>query len=174
MHSLYELSVETFLRTLDGAITIMEKGEQYYQENNKNLDELITMQLADDMLPFTFQVNSVRHHSLNAVKGMIRGEFNPPEPLPKLDYQGLKQVLIDAREELQQYSEDEINALVGNPMYFRMGDMELPFSTENFILSFSIPNLYFHLATLYDMLRMNGVPLSKSDYLSKTKIGLPE
>lgn len=174
MHSLYELSVETFLNVIDAGIAIMEKGEAYYQENNKNLNDLISMQLADDMLPFTFQVNSVRHHSLNAVKGIIRGEFNPPKPLPELDYHGLKQVLIDAKVELEAFTENEINALQGKPMYFRMGDMELPFSTENFILSFSIPNLYFHLTTLYNMLRIEGVPLGKGDYLAKSRLGLPE
>jgi len=39
---------------------------------------------------------------------------------------------------------DTINATAGNAMHFRMGDFEIPFTSENFIQSFSLPNLYFH------------------------------
>ena len=49
--------------------------------------------------------------------------------------------------------------------------MEIPFTNENFVLGFSIPNLNFHATTAYDLLRMNGVQLSKMDYLGELKMG---
>ena len=33
------------------------------------------------------------------------------------------------------------------------------------MLSFSIPNFYFHTTTLYGILRQQGVPVGKLDYL---------
>ena len=48
---------------------------------------------------------------------------------------------------------------------FAAGDRRRLFTAEEFVLSFSVPNLHFHAATVYDMLRLKGVPLGKRDYL---------
>ena len=40
---------------------------------------------------------------------------------------------------------------------------------EDFLLSFSIPNFYFHVTTAYDILRSRGVVLGKADYLGRTR-----
>lgn len=36
---------------------------------------------------------------------------------------------------------------------------------KRFILSLGMPNFFFHLQTVYSILRMKGVPLGKADYL---------
>jgi hypothetical protein len=46
----------------------------------------------------------------------------------------------------------------------------MSFTVENFILSFSLPNFYFHATTTYDMLRMAGVPLGKMDFLGELRV----
>ena len=65
---------------------------------------------------------------------------------------------------------DEVNALQGKDMAFQMRDFRIPFLAETFILSFSLPNFYFHAATTYDLLRMKGVPLGKRDFLGQMRI----
>ena len=103
--------------------------------------------------------------------GLIKGEFGPPPATPELDYQGLINLLSEALTELDAIDADGLEAIVDKPMYFRMGDFELPFTASNFIHSFSLPNLYFHATTIYDMLRIKGVPLSKMDFLGNMNIG---
>ena len=68
-------------------------------------------------------------------------------------------------------SREGIDALADGPMLFKMGSTEIPFTTGNFILSFSLPNFYFHATTTYDVLRMHGVPLGKVDYLGALRVG---
>ena len=174
MTDLYDLSIGTYKRVLASTIAVMEKGAAYFNEQGLDLSDLVDMQLAPDMKAFPFQVNSVRHHSLGAAKGIVAGEFAPPPEIPELDYQGLIKLLSEALVEVDNIKAETINAVAGKAMYFRAGDFELPFTTENFILSFSLPNLYFHAATIYDMLRIKGVPLGKMDYMGKTAVGLPE
>ena len=41
------------------------------------------------------------------------------------------------------------------------------FTGQNYLLQFATPNVYFHTATAYDILRHNGVVLGKADYLGK-------
>jgi hypothetical protein len=54
---------------------------------------------------------------------------------------------------------------------FRIGGNEIPFTTTRFLLSFSLPNFYFHATTTYTVLRLHGVPLGKRDYLGQLRIG---
>jgi hypothetical protein len=39
------------------------------------------------------------------------------------------------------------------------------FTGTNYFLQFAVPNVYFHAATAYGILRHNGVPLGKADFL---------
>ena len=55
-------------------------------------------------------------------------------------------------------------------MCFSMGDMRMDFTAEEFLLSFSQPNFYFHATTAYDILRWKGVPLGKRDFLGRPRI----
>jgi hypothetical protein len=35
-----------------------------------------------------------------------------------------------------------------------------------YVNDFVVPNLYFHLTTAYDILRMHGVPVGKRDFMT--------
>ncbi|MEP7210636.1 MAG: DUF1993 domain-containing protein [Alphaproteobacteria bacterium] len=45
------------------------------------------------------------------------------------------------------------------------GGQEMSVTCGNFLTGFVFPNLYFHAATAYDILRHNGVALGKKDFL---------
>ena len=55
---------------------------------------------------------------------------------------------------------------------FDLRGMKLPFTAENFLLSFSQPNFYFHAATAYDILRAKGLSLGKRDFLGQLRMKL--
>lgn len=173
MTTLYDLAIGNYKRVVDSAIAVMDKGEKYFAEQGLDLTDVVAMRLAPDMAAFPFQVLSVRHHSLGAAQGLLAGEFSPPPAAPELDYKGLEGLLTDTLAELDAIAPDDIAGAAGKAMYFRMKDFEIPFTAENFVLSFSLPNLYFHATTLYDMLRIKGVPLGKMDFLGKMQVGLP-
>ncbi len=174
MTTLYDLSIGTYQRVLEATLAVMEKGAIYFGEQGLDLNDVVEMRLAPDMAAFPFQVNSVRHHSLGAIKGAMSGEFGPPPEIPELDYRGLMGLLTEALAELATIKADDVAATKGKGMHFRAGSFEIPFTTENFILSFSLPNLYFHATTIYDMLRIKGVPLGKLDFLGNMLVGLPK
>ena len=49
-----------------------------------------------------------------------------------------------------------------------MGDEQATLSGADYFLLFSLPNFYFHLTTAYNILRTNGVPLVKDDFMGRT------
>ena len=169
--SIYDLSVGSYLQTLGGIASVLQKGADYAAENDLDLEEVVETRLHPDMLPFRFQVISVFHHSLGAINGIKEGIFTPPPSMPDLDYAGLKALVEDASTELQAMSNEGVNALEGKAMMFKAGKFEVPFTAENFLLSFSLPNFYFHATTTYDILRMAGVPLGKMDILGQLRVG---
>lgn len=170
--SLYDMSVASYLQITGGALGVMDKGAEHCAQNNLDPNDVVGKRLCDDMLPFHFQIVSIVHHSLGSVKGMRSGEFRPPAGYPETDYSGLRALLQSAHDELKEMDPESINALAGGNTIFKLGEHEIPFTNENFVLSFSQPNLYFHATTAYDLLRELGVPLSKRDFLGAMRTGI--
>ena len=50
---------------------------------------------------------------------------------------------------------------------------QLAFTSETFLLSFSLPNFHFHAVTAYNILRSRGVPLGKRDYEGQLRTRSP-
>lgn len=170
--SLYDLSVGSYLQCVASVAKVMDKGRRYADEQGIALDDIVSTRLAPDMLPFRFQILSVVHQSIGAIQDIEAGESAPPSSIEPLDYAALEALVQTTLEELRAVDADQINSFSGKPVVFKMGELQIPFSAENFVLSFSLPNLYFHATTAYDILRQQGVPLSKRDYLGQMRVGI--
>lgn len=168
--SLYDLSVTNYLQTLGAVEGFLGKSASHFSDSKVDANAVADERLAPDMLPFRFQIHSVVHHSLGAIRGVQAGVFAPPGPVPALDFAGLQKQVGEAREELQNLSPAEVNGLEGKDMVFQIRDNKLPFTAEGFLLSFSLPNFYFHATTAYDILRSKGVPLGKRDFLGRMRM----
>jgi len=168
--SLYDLSVANYLQTLEGVVGFLEKGLAHFTTKGGDVDEIVETRLFPDMLPFRFQLQSVAHHSLGAIEGVKKGLFQPPPQAPAYGYRGLQQLVGDAREALQKMTPAEVNALEGKDVVFQLHDFKMPFTAQGFLLSFSLPNFYFHATTAYDILRMKGVPIGKRDYMGSMRL----
>ena len=169
--SFYDTSVATYLQTLGGVIGFLEKGREHCEANGIDLKSVVETRLFPDMNPFRFQVFTVAHMTSGALKALQNGRFAPPGPVPDLDYAGLQQLVGDTRDELAKVSRERVEALEKNQVLFQIGDFKMPFTAPNFVLSFSLPNLFFHATTAYDMLRMKGVPIGKANFLGPMRIG---
>ena len=55
-------------------------------------------------------------------------------------------------------------------MRFSYGERHMDFTTEDFLLSFSQPNFYFHSTTTYAILRWKGVTIGKQDFLGRIRL----
>ena len=169
--SLYDLSVTNYLQTLGAMEGFLAKGIAHFQESKTDPNDILETRLVADMLPFKFQVWATAHHSKAAIDGVKEGVFGPPAPIPAtIDYTGLQKAVTEARESLQQVKPEELDALQGKDVTFQLPNMKIPFTAEGFLLSFSLPNFYFHATTAYDILRHKGVPLGKRDFLGKMRL----
>jgi hypothetical protein len=168
--SLYDAVVPSNIQVLGAVDGLLTKAESFCGERGMAEAELIEARLAPDMLPFGYQVKSCTHHAIGGIEGTRAGRFSPDLKPWATDFAGLHAGVREAIAKLEAIDRAEFDALADTDTAFVMGDFRLPFGGANFLLSFSQPNFYFHATTAYAILRAQGVPLGKRDFLGKLRV----
>jgi hypothetical protein len=171
--SLYSAIVPNYLQILAAVSGLLDKAEAHCAEHAMEPDDLLKGRLADDMLPFGYQVKSCSAHSIGAIDGVRAGVFSPDMTPWPTTFDGLRSATTSALAKIEALTPDEVNGFVGQDMRFEMGEMRMPFTAEEFLLSFSQPNFYFHATTAYDILRSRGVKLGKRDFMGRPRLKMP-
>lgn len=168
--TLYDATVANYLQILGAVGGFLDKSLTFFREKEIDPAEVVETRLAADMLPLWFQIVSVAHHSRGAMEAARSGVFVTPSGKPDLDYAALQALVAEARSELSGLTPEAVEALIGRDVIFRIGGRELPFTAEGFLMSFSLPNFFFHATTAYDILRHKGAPLGKRDFMGRLKL----
>jgi hypothetical protein len=163
--SLYAATIPSYLQILGSVAGLLDKAQSYCAEKGVAPKDLIGARLAEDMNPFAYQVKSTAVHSLGAIEGVRRGVFSPDQTVPPDSFEALKARITETTEALRAIEPGEVDGFMGRDMQFAFGSRHVDFTAENFLLSFSQPNFYFHAATAYDILRWKGMPIGKRDFL---------
>ncbi len=168
--SLHAVAVETYLQILPSIAGLVGKAEEHCQSNGLPDSALTEASLAEDMWPFAKQVFECGHHSARAIEGVRAGVFSPEvDPVPS-DFATLHKQVADSIATLEAVDPGELDAVAGRDMKFKFGEREMPFTVEGFLLTFSLPNFYFHATTAYDILRGKGLQIGKMDFLGKIRL----
>ncbi|MFN2099973.1 DUF1993 family protein [Altererythrobacter sp. MF3-039] len=164
--TLYDAFVPTCQQILGALNGVLDKGQAYAAEHGISDDEMLGARLAEDMWNLPWHPRSCWMHSAYAIAQVKTGEFTPNfETIPD-SWDGMRAQVQTALDDLEKVSADELEAIADNSVHFVLGGKRLmEFTVQDFLLSFSIPNVMFHATTAYDILRMKGVPLSKRDFM---------
>ncbi len=162
--SLYDASVGSYLQVTRAVAGFLDRGLKFANEKGIDPNSIVQDRIYEDMLPFSFQITSVAHHGAGSIEALKSGIATPPTAPQPTDYAGCQAMIADAIAKLEKATPAEVNALENNDVTFKFGEASLPFKADAFILSFSIPNFYFHATTAYDILRAKGAPLGKRHF----------
>ena len=162
---LFNITCGTFEQMLQSTKSFMGKAREHFEENKIPLQKIAEYRLAEDMMPLQFQVMSVAQHSHGALEGVADGWFTPPDSGEGKSYQDLEKVLADALVGVREFQQETVNGFEHRDLTFKLGKRELPFEGGVFLRTFSLPNFYFHVTATYSILRQNGAPLGKADFL---------
>ncbi len=163
--SLYDATIPSNLQILRALDALLDKAEAFATEQGIPPEALIDARLADDMLPFGYQLKACAAHSVGGIDGVRGGSFSPDRSPWPTDFAGLHTVLRDAIATLEAIDRAELDLLADADTSFQFGTLVMPFTGANFLLSFSQPNFYFHATTAYAILRARGMPLGKRDFM---------
>lgn len=173
--SLYDATIPSNIQILGAMRGLTERAEAFCADTGKSEKELLTSHLGEDMLPLAWQIKWTSTHSFGAIEGVRAGVFSPDRTAPPQSFADLRAQIDRAIAGLKAIAPEEVESFIGKDMRFLMPDrgLELNFTAENFLLSFSQPNFYFHAATAYDLLRHAGVGIGKRDFLGAMRIKAP-
>ena len=168
--SLYDITVPSYRQTLGAVAGLLDKAEAHCKEKSIPPSEIIEARLFEDMFPFSYQVKSTVFHSVGALNALAGGVFSPDLTPPPNTLAALRERVSTGLAALDAFKPADINAYEGRDMRFEFKDFKMPFTAENFLMSFSLPNFYFHATTAYDILRHKGVMVGKRDYMGQLRL----
>lgn len=162
--SLYSASVPVFQRMLGNLLAIIEKAEANAAERRIKPEVLVNSRLAPDMHPLSFQVQS----ATDRTKFFVARVTGQPAPAWADTEQTLEELKVRINKGLEYLAKVKPVDLDGSedklvPLKVRGEDVQL--KAQDYLFNNVMPNFYFHLATAYDILRHNGVPIGKRDFI---------
>ena len=176
--TLYDLSVPTFLQTTGAVTAFLNRAAKHCAEIGADPDDFVPARLYSDMAPLHFQIEALTHHAVWGLEALKTGMFSPPPLVGPMPFADLQATVAQAVHSLEALTPEEVNSWSGRALdidLYRPVDEEnastskwapkvLALTSETFLLSYSLPNFYFHVVTAYDILRTRGVPIGKGDY----------
>ena len=93
--SLYAATIPSYQQVLGAVSGLIGTAEAFCAEKGIAPEDIIKARLAEDMLPFAYQVKSTAVHSLGAIEGVRRGVFSPDMTPPPESFAALKARIAD-------------------------------------------------------------------------------
>ena len=169
--TLHAATVPAWLQIIASTRVLVESAEAWCDANGHDHSEILGAKLADDMWSFDWQINSVWMHSAHALAATESGTFEPNFSDIPGSFDACRAKLDLARTSLGAVTPETLEDRAENHLDFVLGGtVRMSFTAQNFLLSFSNPNFFFHAATAYDILRMKGLDVGKRDYLGAVAV----
>ena len=162
--SLYSVSVPVFERMLRNLLEIIGKAEANAAERKIKPEVLVASRLAPDMLPLAFQVQSATDRAKLFV-ARVTGQVAPSWTDNEQTLEELKARLDKALAYLAGVKASDLDGNEDKPVSLKGRGEDVQQPALDYLLLNVMPNFYFHVTTAYDILRHNGVPLGKRDFV---------
>ena len=162
--SMYQASVPPILKTLEALSTILDKAVAYAEANKIKPEVLVSYRLRPDMLPLSAQIQI----ATDQVKGMasrLAGTEVPSFPDTEVTFDDLRARIAKTIAHVKSFTPAQSDGSEDKDIAFKAGPNELKFKGQQYLTTWVLPNLYFHVTTAYAILRHCGVPLVKRDFL---------
>ncbi|KAI1812497.1 hypothetical protein GGS20DRAFT_587417 [Poronia punctata] len=164
MTSLYDLTFPPTINILKTQQGLLEKAEALASEKGTPINELLEIRLAPDMWPLSQQVIISALHATNLVRKLAGGTPNEV-PFGPASLENAKKYLSESIASLETVKPEQVNGKEAEVITAHMGSFEMDMKTVDYVQGYALPNLFFHTTTLYNILRSQGAPLGKRDFI---------
>ncbi len=163
--SLYDTSIATYIRMLGNLSHFLDKAETYAVEQKVPLTSFTEASLGHGMFPLARQIQLAS----DAAKGggaRLAGVEAPAMPDTETTFPELKERIAKTIAFLETLKRDQVEGQEGREIVLTFPGRTMEFTGQTFLLTFSLPNFLFHVTTAYAILRSQGVPIGKMDFLA--------
>jgi hypothetical protein len=163
---MYQASAQVFIHNLNNLSAILKAAAANAKARGIDPAVLLNARLAPDMHPLTRQVQIMTDNAKGCsarLAGVEPPVFEDNEAtFAELDAR-IKRTLAFIRGlKAAQFEGSESRAIV-----MKMPIGTLSFKGADYLNGWALPNFYFHYTTAYSILRHNGVPLGKMNFLGR-------
>lgn len=162
--SMYQISVPVFTSMLTNLIAIIEKAAAHCAEKKIDPAVLINYRLYPDMFALAKQVQIAADAAKNGT-AYLAGAEPPKFENTEQTFDELIDRIRKTIEFVSGFKPGQIDGTEEKEVVIKRGDTTVTYKGQDYLLNRVLPNFFFHIATAYDILRHNGVPLGKKDYL---------
>ncbi len=162
--SMHRASVPVFVRALKVLATLLEKGDAHAKAQGQNPDDLVAARLTGDMLPLSAQIQRASDASKGAV-ARLTGVDAPTMPDEETSFAALQKRVADTLAFIESAPAAAFEGSEDRTIELKLPNATLTFTGEDYLLTFALPNFFFHVVTAYDILRHKGVQIGKLDYM---------
>ena len=164
--SMYQASVPRIVNMLTNLDHLLDKALVHIESKKWNETALTQFRLYPDMLPLTRQVQ-IACDTAKGVVARLAGVEIPAYEDNEVSFADLKQRIAKTIAFINGFSAAQIDGSEDKDIVTKRGDVETRYKGMQFLLNHAMPNVYFHITTVYAMLRHNGIEIGKRDYLGK-------
>ncbi|TDR41548.1 hypothetical protein DFR29_11030 [Tahibacter aquaticus] len=162
--SVYETLRVTLNRNLDVVDHLLDQAAASAQARSFDIGVLLNARLAPDMLPLIRQVQLISDMG-KGMAGRLSGTTLPVFEDVETTLPELKQRIARTREFVNSIDPASFAGAEDREITIPTRAEALRFKGLDYLLSFALPNFYFHVSAVYMILRHNGVELGKRDFL---------
>jgi hypothetical protein len=162
--SMYQAAVPNLLQSLEAFDAILEKAAAHAAAKGIAESAFLQARLFPDMFPFVRQVQIATDMAKGGV-GRLGGAEVPRMEDNEASFDELRARIRRTCDFIRSVPAADVDGSEDRDITLQAGKRTLEFKGQPYLLNFVIPNVYFHLATAYALLRHNGVELSKGDFL---------
>jgi hypothetical protein len=162
--SIYQASIPVLIRGLEVLSTLLEKGSAHAATKGLDPATLVMARLAPDMLPLSGQVQRASDTSKFAAE-RLTGVPAPRFEDKEVTFEELQARIRATLAYLRTIEPGQMEGSEIREVVVATRDSKWVFRGDSYLLTFALPNFFFHITTAYDILRQNGVVIGKRDYL---------
>ncbi len=163
--SLYDISIPTYQRGLQNLASFLDKAESHAKTHGVNLSSYTEARLAPDMHAFTRQVQMASDGAKGGA-ARLAGIEAPSMPDTETTFAELKARIEKTLAFLGTITKDQVDGREAKTIELTLPGRTMTFTPPDFLMQFSLANFLFHVTTAYALLRAQGVPLGKMDFLA--------
>ena len=164
--SMFDASIPVFIRSLTVLSDLLDKGERH--AGLAGVD-LVAARLAPDMLTLAGQVQRASD-SAKFGAARLTGTEAPSFADDETTFDALRERCAKTISYLRGFTPDAFADSETRSVTFGGAASKRTLPGQAYLLSFALPNFFFHVTTAYDILRHEGVPIGKLDYLGLSDV----
>ena len=155
----FDVSAAVFVRGLTNLKTILTKGEAHGAK--------VTASLAEGMQDLAAQVHWASEGSKLALDRVLGLSEGPVAAAGAKTFADLQASVDGAIAYLEAVDPAALEAGLDRAIDLPVRGLTKSFRGDRFLIEFALPNFFFHLTIAYAILRNEGVPLEKVDFMGR-------